>query len=325
MTGTAEKYDSELLKKLLDQMLLIRRFEEKAMQMYGLRKIGGFCHICIGQEAICAGAVAAIDLERDYVLTAYRDHGYALAVGTEPNAVMAELFGKATGCSAGKGGSMHLFNAKRHFFGGNGIVGAHIPIATGVAFKIRYAEEDGAVLCFFGEGAIHQGSVHESMNMARIWQLPIVYVCENNQYGMGTDFRRVSAIEDLSKMAQSYDMPGEQLDGMDVLEVFERIGAAAQRARNERMPSLLEIKTYRYMGHSMSDPGTYRSRDEIKQYRQQDPISILRDMLFESKIIDQAEYDEIDQKCKQIVEDAVQFAESSPEPDDDSLYKDVLA
>ena len=163
------------------------------------------------------------------------------------------------------------------------------------------------------------------MNMARIWQLPIVYVCENNQYGMGTDFRRVSAIEDLSKMAQSYDMPGEQLDGMDVLEVFERIGAAAQRARNERMPSLLEIKTYRYMGHSMSDPGTYRSRDEIKQYRQQDPISILRDMLFESKIIDQAEYDEIDQKCKQIVEDAVQFAESSPEPDDDSLYKDVLA
>ena len=205
----ARRYEREFLTGLLRQMLLIRRIEEKAGAMYGLRKIGGFCHLYIGQEAVAVGAIAALDLARDYVLTAYRDHGHALACGMDPNALMAELYGKATGCSRGKGGSMHLFDAGRHMLGGNGIVGAHIPVATGVALKLKYRQEDGVVLCFFGDGAIHQGAFHESLNLAKIWRLPIVYICENNQYGMGTDFRRVSAVTDLSLMGASYDIPGQ--------------------------------------------------------------------------------------------------------------------
>ena len=217
MAKPVQTYGEKLLEKLYKDMVLIRRFEELAGQMYGLRKIGGFCHLYIGQEAVAVGSIAALDLEKDYVVTAYRDHGHALACGIEPNAVMAELFGKETGCSGGKGGSMHLFDANRHMLGGNGIVGAHIPIATGVALKLKLRNEPGVVLCFFGDGAIHQGSFHESLNLAKILKLPIIYICENNQYGMGTAFTRVSAVEDLSVRGTSYNIPGKQVDGMDVL------------------------------------------------------------------------------------------------------------
>jgi len=308
---------------LLRQMLLIRRVEEKSAQMYGLRKIGGFCHLYIGQEAVAVGAVAALDLKKDYVLTAYRDHGHALACGIEPNAVMAELYGKVTGCSRGKGGSMHMFDAEKHMLGGNGIVGAHIPVATGVALKIRYRKEDGVVLCFFGDGAIHQGSFHESLNLAKIWNLPIVYICENNQYGMGTDFRRVSSVSDFSKMGVSYDIPGSQMDGMDVLEVHGAVKQAVERARKDHQPSFIEAVTYRYKGHSMSDPATYRTKEELQEYKNQDPILILKAKLLESKQISTEEFDKIDAECKQISKDAVQFAEDSPQPAIETLYEDV--
>jgi pyruvate dehydrogenase E1 component alpha subunit len=243
----------------LERMLLIRRFEEKAAQMYGLKKIGGFCHLYIGQEAAAVGAIAAIDLRRDYTVGAYRDHGYALACGMDPRRLMAELFGKATGVSKGKGGSMHFFDAAGHMFGGNGIVGAQIPVATGVALKCRYRKDGGVVLCWFGDGAIHQGSFHESLNMAKIWKLPVIYICENNQYGMGTDFRRVSSITDFVVMGASYGIPGKQVNGMDVQEVYREVKEAAAQVRADSAPVFLEIKTYRYRGHSMSDPAKYRT------------------------------------------------------------------
>jgi len=317
-------YEPEFLKRLLGQMMLIRRFEEKAAQMYGLRKIGGFCHIYIGQEAVSTGSIAAIDLKKDYAMTAYRDHGHAISVGMDPKIIMAELFGKITGCSRGKGGSMHLFDVDRHFYGGHGIVGAHIPLATGVALKIRYNNEDGVVLCFFGDGAIHQGSFHESLNMAGVWKLPVVYICENNQYGMGTDFRRVSAVHDLSSLSTSYDMPGKQVDGMDVLAVYENVAEAVRLARDQSQPSLLEIRTYRYMGHSMSDPATYRTKDELKKHRQQDPILILRDRLTAAGVIGEEQYKQMDQQCRQTVAEAVEFAEASQPPAIGTLYEDVF-
>ncbi len=279
-----DQFEKEFLLKLLREMLLIRRFEEKAAQMYGLQKIGGFCHLYIGQEAIAVGSIAALDLSKDYVLTAYRDHGHALACGMEANVIMAELYGKATGCSRGKGGSMHLFDVERHMYGGHGIVGGHVPLATGVAFKIQYNEEDGVILCYFGDGAIHQGAVHESMNLAAIWNLPIVFICENNQYGMGTDYRRVSAVDDLSQTSCAYDIPSKQINGMDVIEVFDAVIEAAAQARKGQ-PVFLEIKTYRYKGHSMSDPAKYRTREELDQYRQQDPILVLKQAMLEKDLL----------------------------------------
>ncbi|OHB57608.1 MAG: pyruvate dehydrogenase (acetyl-transferring) E1 component subunit alpha [Planctomycetes bacterium GWF2_50_10] len=316
-------YDPQLLKKLLYDMQLIRRFEEEATKRYGLREFGGFLHLYIGQEAIAVGAVAAIDLQKDYILTAYRDHGFALAVGMDPSSIMAELYGKQAGTAHGKGGSMHFFDKDRHFFGGNGIVGAHIPLATGVAFKIKYMSEPGAVLCFFGDGAIHQGTFHESVNIARIWKLPIVYICENNQYAMGTDFRRVSAVKDLSKLSCAYAIPGSQVDGMDILAVNEEIKKAAQLARDQKMPTLLECKTYRYVGHSMSDPGTYRTKEEITQYRQNDPILLFKDKLIVAKIITDADFDQIDTRCKDTVTKAVEFARTAPDPPTPAMYEDL--
>ncbi len=323
--NAANKYQPEFLKKLIEQMMLIRRFEQKAAQMYGLRKIGGFCHIYIGQEAVCTGAIAAIDLSKDYVLTAYRDHGHALTVGMDPKIVMAELFGKITGCCRGKGGSMHLFDVDKHFYGGHGIVGCHIPLAAGIALRIKYMNEKGVVLCFFGDGAIHQGSFHETLNMASIWNLPVVYICENNQYGMGTDYRRVSAVLDLSALSVSYNMDGKQVDGMDVLAVYESVKQAAETARIESKPTLLEIKTYRYMGHSMSDPATYRTHEELDEYKRQDPILILKEKLADWHVLNEADYDKIDQRCKQTVADALQFAEESQNPSTETLYEDVFA
>lgn len=320
-----QKYDKAFLLGLMREMVLIRRFEEKAGQMYGLRKIGGFCHLYNGQEAVASGSVAAVDLKKDYVVTAYRDHGHALACGMEPGVIMAELFGKKTGCSKGKGGSMHLFDAERHMLGGNGIVAAQIPMATGVAFKIRYRKEKGVVLCFFGDGAIHQGSFHESMNLARIWNLPIVYICENNQFGMGTRFNRVSSIEDFSLMGVSYNIPGKQVDGMNVLTVYEEVSEAVKRAREEGLPTFLEIRTYRYRGHSMSDPATYRTREEVEEYKRQDPLFILKDYLQQRGLIKDTEYDAMDKEAKKASDEAVKFAEQSEEPDIASLHEDVLA
>jgi pyruvate dehydrogenase E1 component alpha subunit len=325
MADTQPTHEPKLMLDMLRTMVQIRRFEELAAKMYGLRKIGGFCHLYIGQEAVATGAIAALDLAQDYVITAYRDHGHALAVGMDPNVIMAELYGKASGCSHGKGGSMHLFDVSRHFFGGHGIVGAHIPLAAGIAFKISYRSEDGVVLCFFGDGAIHQGSFHETLNMSRLWNLPVVFICENNQYGMGTEFRRVSAVHDFSKLAGSYDIPGSRVDGMDALAVYDAVAAASELARKEKKPSLIEAVTYRYVGHSMSDPATYRTKEELAEHRKQDPIVILKERLAEWKLLNDQQYDAMDAECKGISQKAVEFAESAPPPAIESMYEDLYA
>jgi pyruvate dehydrogenase E1 component alpha subunit len=318
-------HDAGLMGWMLRTMVLIRRFEEQAARLYGLRKIGGFCHLYAGQEAVATGAIAAVDLARDYIITAYRDHGHALAVGLEPKVVMAELLGKAAGCSRGKGGSMHLFDAGRHFMGGHGIVGAHIPLGAGIALKINYNSEDGVVLCFFGDGAIHQGTFHETLNMSWVWRLPVVYICENNQYGMGTDFRRVSAVPDLSKLADSYNMRGFKVDGMDVLAVHDVISEAAHEARGEKKPSLVEAVTYRYVGHSMSDPATYRTKEELAEHRKQDPVIILKDRMVEWGLLTGTQYEAIDAECRKVCEEAVEFAEKAEQPAIKSMYEDVYA
>ena len=326
MSGNLQsKYKKQFLLEIFREMVLIRRFEELSGQMYGLRKIGGFCHLYIGQEAVATGAIAALDLTKDYVLTTYRDHGHALACGMDPNSVMAELYGKITGCSRGKGGSMHLFDAPKHMLGGNGIVGAHIPIATGVALKLKYKKEAGVVLCFFGDGAIHQGSFHESMNLAKIMRLPIIYICENNQYGMGTMFTRVSSVEDLSVRGVSYDIPGKQIDGMDVLAVYEGIKKGVASVRKNSEPLFFEIKTYRYRGHSMSDPAKYRTKEELESYKEQDPIAILKKRLLDEKVASEKEIETIDEEAKKISSEAVKFSEASEEPALETLYEDVFA
>jgi pyruvate dehydrogenase E1 component alpha subunit len=316
--------DAELSTRFLRLMLLIRRFEEKASQMYGLRKIGGFCHLYIGQEAVAAGSAAALDLSRDYLLTAYRDHGHALACGMDPNGLMAELFGRSTGCSKGKGGSMHFFDAGRHMLGGNGIVGAHIPVATGVALACRAESKKGVTLCLFGDGAIHQGAFHESLNMAKILKLPIVYVCENNHYGMGTDFRRVSSVTDFASTAAAYGIPGRRVDGMDVKQVHRDVSDAVEKAR-EGAPEFLEILTYRYRGHSMSDPAKYRTAEELEEYKKQDPILILRESMSRGGELSDAEFEAMDAEAKKAAEDAAAFADQSPEPEPSALYEDVYA
>jgi pyruvate dehydrogenase E1 component alpha subunit len=323
------KHKKELLTSLLSQMVLIRRFEEKAAQMYGLRKIGGFCHLYNGQEAVAVGAVAAIDLTKDYVLTSYRDHGHAIACGVDPKAVMAELFGKVTGCSRGKGGSMHMFDVPKHFLGGNGIVGAQIPMATGTAFAQMYrekldGEKSGVSLCFFGDGAIHQGAFHESLNLAAIWHLPAIYIVENNQFGMGTAVKRVSTVEDFAVKAAGFDIAGITVDGMNVLAVYEGISQAVSLA-NRGMPVLVDVKTYRYKGHSMSDPAKYRTREQLEAYQKQDPIPILKAMMEKAKMIDEKAYAAIDGEAKRIVQEAVDFAEESDEPPIQSIYEDIYA
>jgi pyruvate dehydrogenase E1 component alpha subunit len=243
----------------------------------------------------------------------------------DPGVVMAELYGKATGCSRGKGGSMHLFDVEKHMLGGNGIVGAHIPVATGVALKLNYKNDEGVVLCFFGDGAIHQGSFHESLNMAKIWNLPVVYICENNQYGMGTDFSRVSAVTDFSVMGASYGIEGKLVNGMDVMEVYEEVLNTVNSTRKNQVPSFLEIRTYRYKGHSMSDPAKYRTAGELDSYKKQDPITNLKEYMLDKRMLSDDEYIAIDKKCRSLTEDAVRFAEQSPEPKIETLYEDVLA
>jgi len=310
--------------ELLRMVLLIRRFEERASQAYGLRKIGGFCHLYIGEEAVAVGAIGALDMARDYVVAAYRDHGHALAAGMDPNAVMAELFGKATGCSRGKGGSMHMFDREKHMFGGNGIVGGQIPIATGVGLKIRYRKEDGVVLAFFGDGAIHQGSFHESLNLAKIYNLPVIYICENNHYGMGTDFKRVSAVHDFTQMASAYDIEGKQVNGMDTLEVYDTVSKMVKEVRKDGAPRFLEMLTYRYKGHSMSDPAKYRTKEELEDYKGQDPLIILKKQLIEAGQMTEKEFEKIDTEIRDLCAETVRFSEESPEPELSTLYEDVL-
>jgi pyruvate dehydrogenase E1 component alpha subunit len=319
-----EELDRETLLRMLHQMVLIRRFEEKAAEAYTLGKIGGFCHLYIGQEAVAVGTLAALRPD-DYALTSYRDHGHALVMGTPADEVMAELFGKIGGCSKGKGGSMHLFDAEKHFLGGHAIVGGQIPLATGVAFAAKYRGGDQVCLVYFGEAAVNQGAFHESLNMAQLWKLPCIYICENNQYGMGTSLVRAMAQSDVSRKACAYDMASEFVDGMDVLAVYEATRRAVERARHDGSPSLLEIRTYRFMGHSMSDPGHYRTRAEIEKYQERDPIKVFGQNLREKGVLDDAGLQEIEDRVREEVERAVHFADQSPEPAPEELYTDIYA
>ena len=317
--------DAALHKELLRSMLLQRRFEERTAEAYALGKIGGFCHLYIGQEASGTGAISMLR-DDDYVLTTYRDHGQALARGMTPREVMAELFGRVDGCARGKGGSMHLFSRERNFLGGHGIVGGHIPLATGVGFAIKYRGGDQVCLCFMGEAAVNNGAFHEALNMAALWKLPVIYLIENNRYGMGTALERASAINDIYERGAAYDMARGSVDGQDIFAVRDAVGEAVQRARAESMPTLLEIKTYRFMGHSMSDAvsGTYRTKQELDEYLKRDPISLLRSRMEENGEITEDEVAALDEELKAIVEDSWQFADASPEPPPEALWEDVL-
>ena len=314
--------DRDTLIELYRKMLLIRRFEEKSAEAYSAGKIGGFCHLYIGQEAVAVGAISAIT-NNDYVLASYREHGHALAKGMSANSIMAELFGKVTGCSKGKGGSMHMFAKDLNFLGGHAIVGGQIPLATGTAFASKYKGTDQVTLCFFGEAAVNQGAFHESLNMAQLWKLPCIYICENNQYGMGTSLERAMSFRDISEKACAYEITSEFVDGMDVLAVREATQRAVERARKSYLPTLLEVRTYRFMGHSMSDPGNYRTRAEIEKHQERDPIKIFAASLLEEKVVDATLLEQIDHELREEVERAVKFAEESPEPPAEDLYADV--
>ncbi len=306
------------------EMLLIRRFEEKAGQMYGMGLIGGFCHLYIGQEAVVTGIqMAATD--DDSSITGYRDHGHMLAVGMDPNGIMAELTGRGGGLSKGKGGSMHMFSVDKKFYGGNGIVGAQVSLGTGIAFAMKYKGEDNVSLTYFGDGASNQGQVYESFNMAKLWSLPVVYIIENNQYGMGTSVARASSTTDLSQRGASFGIPGEQVDGMDVRFVREAAQRAIEHARSGKGPYILEMLTYRYRGHSMSDPAKYRSKDEVQSMRgERDPIEQVKARILAEEYASEDELKEIDKEVRAIVKEAEDFATNDPEPDASELWTDVM-
>jgi pyruvate dehydrogenase E1 component alpha subunit len=317
--------DPALNRELLRSMLLQRRFEERCAEAYATGKIGGFCHLYIGQEAVSAGTMSVLRPD-DYVITTYRDHGQALARGMSPRAVMAELFGRVDGCAMGKGGSMHMFDTETNFLGGHGIVGGHIPIATGVGYAIKYRGGDQVIVCFMGEAAVNNGAFHEALNMAALYKLPVVYIIENNRYGMGTAIERASAIHDIYERAASYDMPRGLVDGQDVFAIRREVGAAVERARAEQTPTLLEVRTYRFMGHSMSDAvsGTYRSKDELEEHLKRDPIALLRAHMHERGELSDDDVQALDTEIKAIVQDALDFADASPEPPPENLFRDVL-
>ncbi|HEY0028255.1 MAG TPA: pyruvate dehydrogenase (acetyl-transferring) E1 component subunit alpha [Allosphingosinicella sp.] len=310
--------------RFYEQMLLIRRFEEKAGQLYGLGLIGGFCHLYIGQEAVAVGLQSAMEPGKDSVITGYRDHGHMLAYGIDPSVIMAELTGREAGISRGKGGSMHMFSVEHRFYGGHGIVGAQVSLGTGLAFKHKYAGDGGVCLAYFGDGAANQGQVYESFNMAELWKLPIIYVIENNQYAMGTSVNRASAEDQLYKRGESFRIPGIQVDGMDVLAVRGAATTALEWVRAGKGPILLELKTYRYRGHSMSDPAKYRSREEVQSVRDKsDPIEAVKRELAAAGV-EEAELKKLDADIKRLVSEAADFAEQSPEPDAAELYTDIL-
>jgi pyruvate dehydrogenase E1 component alpha subunit len=303
-------------------MLRLRRFEEQAGMLYGQQKIRGFCHLYIGQEAIAGGMMSALRAD-DRVITAYRDHGLAIAKGISCNEAMAELFGKATGCTKGKGGSMHFFSKKHNFFGGHGIVGAQIPLGAGIAFSDWYSNKDNVTICLFGDGAAHQGSLHETFNMAMMWKLPVIFACENNGYAMGTSVGRSSNVTQLVTLGKAYEMPSESVDAMQCEPVHNAIEKAAERARTGGGPTFLELCTYRYKGHSMSDPAKYRTKEEVEAYKKLDPIETTLDTILKKKYATQAQIDEINAKIEKEIADCVAFAEASPFPENSELYKDI--
>ncbi|MEO6884022.1 MAG: pyruvate dehydrogenase (acetyl-transferring) E1 component subunit alpha [Bacteroidia bacterium] len=330
MEKTVEKksqpatFSKEIYLQWFENMLLMRRFEEKASQLYIQQKIRGFCHLYIGQEALVAGAVSAIT-KNDNMITAYRDHAHPIGKGMNPKYIMAELFAKSTGCSKGKGGSMHMFDVKNRFFGGHGIVGGQIPLGAGLAFAEKYKGTKNVTLCYMGDGAVRQGAFHEALNMAMTWKLPVIFIIENNHYAMGTSVERTSNVTDLYKLGSAFEMPSFPIDGMCCETVHEAISTAAERARKGEGPTLLEMKTYRYKGHSMSDPATYRSKDEVEEYKAKDPIEHVLLQIKKNKFASDADIELIEAKIKKEIDEAVQFAEESPYPDPSELYKDVYS
>lgn len=305
-------------------MLLMRRFEEKAGQLYGQQKIRGFCHLYIGQEAVVAGAISVLRKE-DSMITAYRDHAHALAKGMSPNAAMAEMYGKITGCSKGKGGSMHFFDKENNFAGGHGIVGGQIPLGAGLAFAEKYNGTDNVCVCYMGDGAVRQGSLNETFNMAMLWKLPVVFVCENNGYAMGTSVKRTTNMVDIYKMGLGFDMPSAPVDGMDVVAVHNAMDEAVQRARKGEGPTFLEIRTYRYKGHSMSDPAKYRTKEELEQYKERDPIANIKHAIIDNKYADDKWFNKVEEDIKSAITECVRFAEESEYPKAHELYTDIYA
>jgi pyruvate dehydrogenase E1 component alpha subunit len=310
--------------EMLSLMLVIRRFEERASQQYQAQKIGGFCHLYIGQEAVVTGALAATRHD-DYFITAYRDHAHALAKGTSANACMAELYGKWTGCSHGLGGSMHYFDKANFMYGGHAIVGAHVPLAVGMAFASKYRKEDRVTLCFFGDGAINQGAFHEALNLAALLRVPVVFICENNLFAMGTSVKRSTSLKRIVDRAEGYDIPGEIIDGMNFREVRDRLSEIVASIRKDPHPAFIEARTYRYRGHSMSDPASYRTKEELEKYRMDDPITRLRAQLTREGKLTHEQFAEMDQRAKQIALESVKFAEESPEPSMEKLYDFTFA
>jgi pyruvate dehydrogenase E1 component alpha subunit len=316
------KFSKETYIYWYESMYLQRKFEEKAGQLYGQQKIRGFCHLYIGQEACSSGAVSALTKD-DKWITAYRDHGHPLALGTDPNRIMAELFGKVTGTTKGKGGSMHIFDKEVNFIGGHGIVGAQIPLGAGIAFAEKYKGTKNLCMCYFGDGAVRQGALHEAFNMAMTWKLPVIFVVENNGYAMGTSVERTSNVRELYTIGEAYDMPSEPVDAMDVEMVHEAVKRAADRARAGDGPTFLEFKTYRFRGHSMSDPQKYRTKEEVEQWKGRDPLEMVRDRILTNGIATEADLDLIDAKVKEVVEASVKFAEESPYPEPEAAFEDV--
>lgn len=323
-SSSKEKFSKEVYLKWYESMLLMRKFEEKAGQLYIQQKIRGFCHLYIGQEALVAGAVSATK-PSDNMITAYRDHAHPIGLGMDPKYVMAELYGKATGCSKGKGGSMHMFDRKLNFFGGHGIVGGQIPLGAGIAFADKYKGNDNVTLCYMGDGAVRQGAFHEALNMAMTWKLPVIFIIENNNYAMGTAVDRVSNVTNLHEMANGYNMPNEQVDGMACEPVHEAIERAVERARKGEGPTLLEMKTYRYKGHSMSDPAKYRTKEELEEYKSLDPIENALQKIKKHKYATDKEIEAIQNRVKEQVAESVEFSENSEFPDPAELYNEVYA
>lgn len=317
-----KKFGKETYLYWYESMLLYRKFEEKAGQLYIQQKIKGFCHLYIGQEALVAGATTATKQE-DNVITAYRDHVHPIAKGVSPNAIMAELYGKITGCSKGKGGSMHMFSKKHRFFGGHGIVGGQIPLGAGIAFAEKYNGTKNVTLCYMGDGAVNQGAFHETLNMAKLWKLPVIFIIENNQYAMGTSIKRSSSVMNLYKLGLAYNIPSFEVDGMVCEDVHDAVEKAAEAARNGEGPTLLEMKTYRYKGHSMSDPQKYRTKEEVEAYKAQDPIQRVLTTIMKNKFANDSELEEINARVITQVEESVKFAEESPFPDASELFKDI--
>jgi pyruvate dehydrogenase E1 component alpha subunit len=321
-TTTKAPFSKETYQQWFESMLLMRRFEEKSGQLYGQQKIRGFCHLYIGQEACVAGAVSALK-EGDGYITAYRDHAHPIALGSDPKAIMAELFGKETGISKGKGGSMHMFDKERHFYGGHGIVGGQIPLGVGIAFAEKYKKTDKLCITYMGDGAVRQGAFHEALNLAMHYTLPVIFAIENNGYAMGTSVQRTSNVTDLAKLGDAYEMPSESVDAMNVEAVHNAVAKAAERARKGEGPTLLEFRTYRYKGHSMSDPAKYRTKEEVEAYKRRDPIEQVKIAMLKYKFADEKYFEEVGERVKKEVLEIVKFAEDSSYPTPDEIYKDV--